>query len=244
MSFQLYPSFKKTLKEIFSGKHRRASKAAHSDPSVGAGSGSGGTITQGVITITFTGGGTVSWDSIFEPVAEPAPPAIPYAGIRTGELIGHRLWWVVREGDEIVLTSHAHRRIWIPGEVVEGDVEKIVLTRSFGFPPIFGGIYAFAERADANNAILSDLQYISEIKPGTGGLYIFAGGWDPYSEQIGLVYGTVKMWGEVIEHEKGYRAQYAKIDTIDEVYATNDVELLATVRKKYLPNHKADTDVT
>lgn len=29
------------------------------------------------------------------------------------------------------------------------------------------------------------------------------------------VFGTIKMWGEIIEHEKGYRAQFAKIHTLE-----------------------------
>lgn len=41
----------------------------------------------------------------------------------------------------------------------------------------------------------------------------------------GLVPGTVSMWGEIVEHERGYRAQYAKITSLD----TDDRQL----RMKY-----------
>lgn len=32
-----------------------------------------------------------------------------------------------------------------------------------------------------------------------------------------LVCGRVKMWGEVIEHEEGYRAEYAKVIALDAI---------------------------
>lgn len=40
-----------------------------------------------------------------------------------------------------------------------------------------------------------------------------------------LVTGTVSMWGEIVEHERGYRAQYAKIISLD----TKDEDL----KKRY-----------
>lgn len=37
-------------------------------------------------------------------------------------------------------------------------------------------------------------------------------------DQVGFAYvrGTVKLWGDIVEHEKGYRAQYAKIVSLDD----------------------------
>ena len=32
-----------------------------------------------------------------------------------------------------------------------------------------------------------------------------------------VVVGTIKMWGEVVEHERGYRAQYARIRSLDSI---------------------------
>lgn len=51
------------------------------------------------------------------------------------------------------------------------------------------------------------------------------------------VYGSVKLWGKVIEHELGYRAEYAKIVSIDDL--SKDITkkekygILETLRKNY-----------
>jgi hypothetical protein len=53
-------------------------------------------------------------------------------------------------------------------------------------------------------------------------------GWyvKPYSF---LVFGKVKIWGEVVEHERGYRSEFAKILSLD----YGDPELLARFRSIY-----------
>jgi hypothetical protein len=37
-----------------------------------------------------------------------------------------------------------------------------------------------------------------------------------------MILGTVAMWGEVVEHERGYRAEYARVNSID---ASRDVDV-------------------
>jgi len=44
-----------------------------------------------------------------------------------------------------------------------------------------------------------------------------------------LLFGKVKIWGEVVEHEWGYRSQFAKIVSLD----YGDPELLARFRSIY-----------
>lgn len=39
--------------------------------------------------------------------------------------------------------------------------------------------------------------------------------WLRDGEEPLYVVGTVKLWGEVVEHEHGYRAEFAEINTID-----------------------------
>lgn len=87
------------------GKHRRTSPPAYGSPIVG--------------TDPSTRG---SDKDIASPLPEPKPPAIPHAGIRTGELIGYRLWWVIGES----LCSLAHLRFWLPNETIVGDTLKPV----------------------------------------------------------------------------------------------------------------------
>ncbi len=48
-----------------------------------------------------------------------------------------------------------------------------------------------------------------------------------------LLFGRVKIWGEVIEHEAGYRSQFGKILSLDH----GDPELLDKFRKIYRVNH-------
>ena len=47
-----------------------------------------------------------------------------------------------------------------------------------------------------------------------------------------LLFGKVKIWGEVVEHEWGYRSQFAKIISLD----CGDPELLEKFRKIYRTN--------
>jgi hypothetical protein len=44
-----------------------------------------------------------------------------------------------------------------------------------------------------------------------------------------LLYGKVKIWGEIVEHEAGYRSEFAKIASLD----YGDPELLEKFRRVY-----------
>src|SRR6185503_4866284 len=92
------------------GKHRRPNPTAHRDPNQQPDPSAGGanqtiwtTITKATITKA-----TISTGEI------PKSPAIPFAGIRAGELIGHRAWRVIEENGRIYLASLAHLREWKP----------------------------------------------------------------------------------------------------------------------------------
>lgn len=60
------------------------------------------------------------------------------------------------------------------------------------------GFYAFKEHAQLMAEFGVPLGMVSE--------------WSP------IVYGTVALWGEVIEHDFGYRAQYAAIKSFDKIH--------------------------
>jgi len=47
-----------------------------------------------------------------------------------------------------------------------------------------------------------------------------------------LLFGKVKIWGEVVEHEWGYRSEFGKIVSLD----YGDPELLEKFRKIYRVN--------
>jgi hypothetical protein len=48
-----------------------------------------------------------------------------------------------------------------------------------------------------------------------------------------LLFGKVKIWGEVVEHKAGYRSEFGKIVSLD----YGDPELLHKFRKIYRVNH-------
>jgi hypothetical protein len=50
----------------------------------------------------------------------------------------------------------------------------------------------------------------------------------------GIVMGQVRLWGEIIEHERGYRAQYAEVETIDSVIILNDREASSQATREAL----------
>jgi hypothetical protein len=49
-------------------------------------------------------------------------------------------------------------------------------------------------------------------------------------------YGSVRIWGEVMEHATGYRAQYARVMSLEGLYPANH-QLLAALRAKYGIEH-------
>ena len=51
-----------------------------------------------------------------------------------------------------------------------------------------------------------------------------------------LLFGKVKIWGEIVEHEVGYRSQFGKIVSLD----YGDPELLDKFRKVYRVNQVCD----
>lgn len=157
------------------------------------------------------------------PFDEPKPPAIPYAGIRAGELIGHRMWFVL-EGHR--LCSLAHRFIWEPNAVIEGDVDKPVEDYPFNLiAPRFGGVYSYFTAAQVQIELRSDDGYgVQFPAPCVMGFLM-----TPIIIH-GIAWGTIKCWGEVIEHEHGYRAQYAKLASLDGAIGCVD---LPALRSKY-----------
>ena len=53
-----------------------------------------------------------------------------------------------------------------------------------------------------------------------------------------LLFGKVKIWGEIVEHEAGYRSEFAKIVSLD----YGDPELLDKFRKVYNVKQDANLD--
>lgn len=202
------------------GTNRRPSPPTHSNPSDRADS------TDGAKPVDFT---ATQWTIPFLPFKDPKPPTVPYAGVRTGEIIGWRYWQVYADpvSDEQVLGSVAHYELWAPGEVKHGDINKSVNSGSVFPPSIFGGVYSFnnevlmlAEVRGIIEEFESYLKFPSSILFDSMLIHC-----------LGIACGTIKCWGEIVEHEHGYRAEYAKINSIDGVYGEVSFDDL---RRKYL----------
>lgn len=120
------------------------------------------------------------------------------AGIRAGEIIAHRCWWLSSEDrlHSVYITGCE----WKPNIPMIGNV-------SSGY-----GVHGFKEKymLDA---------YANSVWIHTSPAVMFSNGLER------LVYGSISMWGEIVEHERGYRAEFAKIISLD---TTN-----LSLRKKY-----------
>lgn len=189
------------------GRHRKPNSPAYRNPNSQSGSADQGANLTYPFTYTY-------------PLSQSKP--IPYAGIRAGEIIGHRVWFLLHESDRPRLCSLTHRFIWEPGQVVEGDITKELSPATHDYPqPLMAGVYSYDSSATLHNdlenafhwialGILSHRNSIGNICAGVG--------------------GSVYLWGDVVEHEKGYRAQYAKIRSLDFAVGYCD---LSKLRKEY-----------
>lgn len=186
------------------GRNRKPYPQTHSDPADRARADADARADWSVITI-------VSRHPIFSD-----PPPIPYAGIRAGEIIGHRMWWVIGDND---LCSIAHLFIWQPEKVVNGDLDETVILDPFCGRHVFGGVYSYASSDELTKELTG---YDKFAFPNV----VSFSDHQPSTIVRGLAIGTIKCWGEVIEHERGYRAQYAKIQSIDRVIGRVDINAL------------------
>jgi hypothetical protein len=113
--------------------------------------------------------------------------------IRAGEIVAWRAW-ARKRGTKYLTSVHMSDHIWMPGAVNSCDFE-----RRRGFPLRDLGFHAFKDitRAEAEYWGYSQYNY-------------------------DMFYGSVLLWGRVFEHEWGYRAEYAKIKSIDSMTMGHD----------------------
>lgn len=197
------------------GKHRRASKAAYGDPIEPTDNSAGWPNPGGISWITWPG----------STVERPKPSTIPHAGIRAGEIVGHRLWWLIHQDGIPWICSLAHRLLWKPEQIVEGNIGETVC--DYGM--VFGGTYAFSEPGYLDDEIADQHRWAEEFKRE----YFLTMGWVAYHETATLISGTIDMWGDVVEHAKGYRAQFAKLRSLDAIHGPGD---LAALKSRYVTN--------
>lgn len=219
------------------GKHRRSGAPAHRHSPDRADHSAGRTV-----TISATAWGAAV--NTFFTIDEPKPPAVAHAGIRTGEMIGHRLWWVIREAGELWLCSLVHKRLWKIAETIYGDTQSYIeknlgFFRSTGIP---GGTYAFSckellapeimdisrDMRDYKEFEAAFKRFVEEHKDRpevifqVSALRVSVLIWNPLRHAIALACGTIKMWGDVVEHQRGYRAEFAKLNSLDLIHTFDE----------------------
>lgn len=211
------------------GTHRRPSPQAHGNPAEQSRSSSGGSVK--VRTIDFS---AFTFPALEVPESKP----IPYAGVRTGELIGHRAWRVVEENGDIYISSLAHHRPWAVGETIYGDVNKSIEDDHWmwRFFPLMGGVYSHftPELVVEQTKEFLEAEFPKQIHKSNHSMYelmLFGNTMIEYVSMLGVVYGTIECWGEVVEHELGYRSEYGKLKSLDRFHGCFDFQKL---REKYL----------
>ena len=105
-----------------------------------------------------------------------------------GEITAFRMWRVPPDG---ILMSTFKDAIWKPGKILEAH-------DSPANHPQFG-IHGW-------KSVVEAVEYGKEIQDSR---YV------PRACRTPIAFGRVKLWGEVIEHQRGYRAQFARIVGID-----------------------------
>ena len=139
------------------------------------------------------------------------PAAYQRTGIRVGEILGWRWWYV-----DGLLKSPFMDCTWFPDEPMKGAVTE-------GFD-VFG-VYVMKDRGLAASQADKSLWFSSDD------LWVW-NNWRRSLRSPHTAYGSVYIWGEVMEHAAGYRAEFARVMSIDGVYPQND-DLLAALRAKY-----------
>ena len=146
--------------------------------------------------------------------------AVADAGIRAGEIIAYRAWSVLNGK----LRSMAAEFDWEPDGIplwhqwmVPGksgmDRPTVPHQSPNGVGEEMAGFHAFKSMRDV------EFEYA------------------PCDADDAVVYGQVKLWGTVYEHQFGYRAEYAKIHTLTEYRSLRRYhdaqEVLQSLREAY-----------
>lgn len=155
---------------------------------------------------------------------------IDWTKVKAGEpiesaVIGHRVWRY-RLGPPLVLLSFqlGSTDIWPPEEAFESDKEP----NWDNWNRIAHGIHGFKtlEGLQVHFRNLPDLlRYRCIYNKSDKDL------WE--ARYDGVIRGTVWLWGVCIDCERGYRAQYAKPASFDEIYGDKADEVMERLRRLF-----------
>lgn len=165
-----------------------------------------------------------SWRTFNYDVFEPAPkPPLLRDTIIAGEIVGYRCWRI----ENNLLRSVYQSDIWQPNQVLEGrklgdwNSRGIHAWKDSGSEEYHNYIrsYLNSDNDDFTNMIMFGRSNIPESKPA-------------------MLTGTVFLWGDVVEHERGYRAEFARVRSLDWLYPDagmmgREQEVLNEFRQRY-----------
>ena len=136
-------------------------------------------------------------------VAEKPKPPLKREGVVAGEIVGYRCWRVEKGWLRSVYQSD----VWKPGEVLAGrelgdwDSRGIHAWKDSGSKEYHDYIrsYLTQDRYPFVWAFINGDRHLDEVRPA-------------------MVTGTVFLWGDVVEHERGWRAEFARVRSLDWLY--------------------------
>jgi hypothetical protein len=196
----VYPNYYPLGGSNQNGKYRSATTQTSSSTTVGTGTGNVGTnvtsvnVAPGATYIPATGGAGSSgltWVNLTT-CSYPVPDPPKDMGIKAGEFTGYRAWYFHSMPhpinlDDLRLHSVFAMHLWHPGTSEKSN-------RDVDDCLVGSGFHAFKEPR----------QCLREY----GVLPIV---------DMGAIFGEVKLWGKVIEHEMGFRAEYCKITKLSDI---------------------------
>ncbi len=214
LDYLRWVDFKHFIKGNDDGEDRQTTSTADGDTDDPSDPGDDGanapTISPGQ-TITFSTllPGNIAWINTSTSgtiLTWPEPTIDPEITVEsTGIEVGEIIAWRAWRIKDGILTSLVMDTPWLPNETVEGSIKGY---GGYGIPL---GIYSFKKASDAWNGV----QYTTD-------------------EEI-IVAGQVALWGEVIEHEEGYRAENARVHSLDFIRpeTPENETVLAKLQQRY-----------
>lgn len=165
---------------------------------------------------------------------EKPKPALKRDGMVAGEIIGYRCWRV----EKGMLRSVYQNDVWAPRQILEGREIGDWDQR---------GIHAWKDggSTEYHNYIRGYLNRDSD--PFRRLFYFGQPDKEPSDPRPAMVTGTVFLWGDVVEHERGWRAEYARARSLDWLYPDasmmgREQEALDNLRRRYaVPLHERKT---
>lgn len=195
------------------GRHWRAFKKTHRDPAQGAGDGAGaGDEADPVSRARKRAAASLitSWPA-FSVIVHNAESAVESCPPEVGEIIAWRVWRYVDGMLRSVIVAH----VWPFDQPMTGDITAQL------------GVYSHKTQSQAHNHV-DEIYYWALLE---SALPAFDGRKRSF-KSVELIVGEVRIWGDVVEHERGYRSQFARVHSLKQGFEVSGEEL-QRLRKLY-----------